>query len=199
MGELDDNVSKVLEAAPEYSLNAIVAIAVSIFATLMALGNIKDGNVVQAMTAAQAKTVDSWSYYQAKGMKRHLAESMADQLQIQLDVQPNLAPAARERLEMRMQAYQKDAQRYESEQQESKKQAEGLVAEYDRLNVHDDQFDMAEAAFSVAIALAGVAALTKKRWMLILVFSFGSVGMVMELAGFLGWALHPDSLAKFLG
>jgi Domain of unknown function (DUF4337) len=199
MGELDDNVGKVLEEAPESSLNAIVAIAVSVFATLMALGNIKDGNVVQAMTAAQAKTVDSWSYYQAKGMKRHLAESMADQLQIQLDVQANLAPAARERLETRMQTYQKDAKRYESEQLEIKKQAEGLAAEYDRLNVHDDQFDMAEAAFSVGIALAGVAALTKKRWMLILVFFFGSVGIVMELAGFLGWALHPDSLARFLG
>jgi Domain of unknown function (DUF4337) len=199
MGELDENAARLAESSGGSSLNAIVAVAVSIFATLMALGNIKDGNIVQAMTAAQAKTVDAWSYYQAKGMKRHLAEAMADQLQIQLDTQPALAPAARERLDSRRQEYEKNAKRYEAEQTDIKKEAEALSTEYDRLNVHDDQFDMAEAAFSVAIALAGVAALTQKRWLLLLVFAFGAVGVLMETAGFFGWALHPDSLARFLG
>lgn len=199
MGELEDKVQEAIEKAPESGLNSIVAIVVAVFATFMALGNIKDGNVVQAMAQAQAKMVDTWSYYQAKGMKRHLAQSMADQLELQIDIQPNLAPAARERMEGRVAAYKKDAARYDTEQQEIKKQAEGFSAEYDRLNVHDDQFDMAEAALSVAIALAGVTALTQKRWLLVLVFLFGGIGFAMGLAGFMGASLHPDAIARFLG
>jgi hypothetical protein len=199
MGELDENVGKVLEETGDSSLNSIVAVVVSVFATLLAVGNIKDGNIVQAMAAAQSKAVDSWSYYQAKGMKRHLAQSMADQLQITLETQPGLTAQAGARLQARLEAYQKDAKRYEGEQADIKKEAEGLAAEYDRLNVHDDQFDIAEAGFSVAIALAGVAALTRKRWMLILVFLFGALALLMEAAGFFGWALHPDMIAKFLG
>jgi hypothetical protein len=38
--------------------------------------------------------------------------------------------------------------------------------DYNTLNVHDDQFDMSEALISVGIALAGVTALTKKKWLL---------------------------------
>jgi hypothetical protein len=199
MGELDEKVQEAIEKAPDSHLNSIVAIVVSVFATFMALGNIKDGNIVQAMAQAQAKMVDSWSYYQSKGMKRHLAQSMADQMQMQLDTQPSLTPAARAHIESKMEDYHKEAARYDSEQQEIKKQAEGLAAEYDRLNVHDDQFDMAEAALSVAIALAGVTALTRKRWLLILVFLFGGLGLVMGIAGFTGAAIHPDALARFLG
>lgn len=35
----------------------------------------------------------------------------------------------------------------------------------DAMNVHDDPFDLAEACLSVGIALAGVTALTRKRWL----------------------------------
>jgi hypothetical protein len=39
------------------------------------------------------------------------------------------------------------------------RKAKALEAEYDRLNLRDDQFDMADAFLSIAIALAAVAAL----------------------------------------
>jgi len=45
------------------ALGAFVAVA----ATFMALCNVKDGNIVQAMAQAQANSVDAWAYYQAKG------------------------------------------------------------------------------------------------------------------------------------
>lgn len=41
--------------------------------------------------------------------------------------------------------------------------AEGIEAEYDRLNIHDDQFDMAEACFTQAITLAGVGLIDLRR------------------------------------
>ena len=51
---------------------------------------------------------------------------------------------------------------------------------------------------SVAIALAGVTALTRKRWLLGLALLFAGFGGVLGVAGFLGWSLHPDALARLL-
>ena len=89
--------------------------------------------------------------------------------------------------------------RYEREKEEIKKMAEKYEAEYERLNIHDDQFDMAEACFTIAITLAGVAALTRKNWLLGFGTSIAAVGLILELSGFLGWAFHPAWLARLLG
>lgn len=61
-----------------------------------------------------------------------------------------------------------------------------------------NQFDMAEATLSVAIALAGVTALTRKRWLLGLALLFAAFGGVLGVAGFMGFSLHPDALARLL-
>ena len=64
--------------------------------------------------------------------------------------------------------------------------------------MHDDQFDMAEALMSIAIALFGVTALTQRRALLVVAFVFAGFGALMGLAGFLGLHLHPDFLANLL-
>ncbi len=64
--------------------------------------------------------------------------------------------------------------------------------------MHDDQFDISEAALSIAIALLGVSALTRKRWLVGLAILFASFGVLMGMAGFLSWNLHPDAIAKLL-
>jgi hypothetical protein len=51
---------------------------------------------------------------------------------------------------------------------------------------------------SVAIALFGVTALTRKRWLLIVGILFAGTGEILGLAGFLGWSLHSDWLASLL-
>ena len=43
-----------------------------------------------------------------------------------------------------------------------------------------------------------VAALAESPWVLAVAWVFGGLGMVMGVAGFAGWGLHPDFLAKFL-
>ena len=39
---------------------------------------------------------------------------------------------------------------------------------------------------------------TRKRWLLGLALLFAGFGGVLGVAGFLGWSLHPDSLARLL-
>ena len=198
MADIAGVVGDVLEKGRESRLNAIVAVTVSITATFMAICNVKDGNVNQSMQQAQAKSIDAWSFYQAKSTKQHMAEAMVDQLETQRDVSPGLSPESRALLDRKIADYRGKAKLYEKEKGDIKAQAEGYQAQYDALNFHDDQFDMAEASLSVAISVLGVTALTQKRWLLVVVGMFLLFGVVMGLAGFLGTRLHPDFLARLL-
>ena len=191
MAELDETISGAVEQGRESRLNSIIALLVAIAATLMAIDNIKDGNIGQAMAQAQAHAVDTWSYYQAKSTKQNLAEATLDTLQVMRVAAVPGTPALAE-IDRKIAAYQSQVARYEKEKNEVKAQAEGYQAEYDRLNLHDDQFDLSDAGFSVAIALFGVTALTRKRWLLGVAAVFLLVGLVFGLAGFMNWGLHPD-------
>ena len=81
MSDLSDTVSDAVDKAQEppsgeeggSNLNSLVAVSVAIVATFIALCNVKDGNIVQAMQQAQASGVDEWAYFQAKGTKLNIA------------------------------------------------------------------------------------------------------------------------------
>jgi DNA repair ATPase RecN len=195
MAQIDDTEEKRRESR----LNTIVAVFVALAATFMALNNVKDGNVVQAMAQAQANGVDAWAYYQAKGTKQNLAISAREQIELTRDTTPNAPPEVRAVFAKRIAEYVALEKKYEAEKEAIKKQAEGFHQQYDDLNVHDDQFDMAEALLSVAIALFGITALTRKAWLLVLAIAFAGCGTLLGFAGFLGWNLHPDWLASWLG
>jgi hypothetical protein len=201
MSDISETIAEAVEKAEDekgFSLNSVIALLVAVLATFMAVCNIKDGNIVQSMSQQQAKAVDQWSYYQAKGMKQNLAESMVDQLTIQKEEGASLSPASLALLDKKIAFYTAKAKNYGKEKEDIKKEAEGAQTEYDRLNIHDDQFDMSEAGLSISIALLGVSALTKKKWLVYFALVFALFGVVLGLAGFMGWSLHPDALARIL-
>src|SRR5947209_2683618 len=143
MSELADSVSEAIEKSnegPPSNLNGLVAVSVAIVATFIALCNVKDGNIVQGMAQAQANSVDAWSYYQAKGTKLNIAESARDALITQREISGTLTPEARALVEKKLADYDAKIRLYEKEKAEIKKSAEGYQEEYDRLNIHDDQF-----------------------------------------------------------
>jgi hypothetical protein len=168
--------------AKDKQLNNWVAITVVILSVFMALCKIKDDNIVQAMQQAKADAVDSWSDYQAKKIKSHLAEN-------------TLRP---EQVKAEQRALADELERYRTQSLAIEAKAKSLEKQYDSLNFHDDQFDMSDAALSIAIAVAAVAALTDKWALLLFAWGSGSFGILFGLAGFLGWRLHPDWLVSFL-
>jgi DNA repair ATPase RecN len=199
MSEIAEQIQESIENAGESRFNGLIALFVAVMATFMALCNVKDGNVVQAMQQAQAKSVDQWAYYQAKGTKQHIAENTAELLQVQLEMAANPRPEQLAKITKRIADQQGLAKKYEQEKEEIRKEAVQAGKDYDAFNVHDDQFDLAEACLSVAIALAGITALTRKRWLFGMASVLGAIGLLFGLAGFLHWQLHSDLMAKLLG
>jgi Domain of unknown function (DUF4337) len=199
MSEIADTINEAVESASESRLNSIIALMVALIATFMALSGVKAGNLGQAMAEAQSQTVNAWSYFQAKSTKQNLAEATLVQLQSQRAIgATTMAPAMLAGLDQQIAKYQANVQRYEKEKNEIKAMAEGYQNEYQRLNVHDDQFDLSDAGLSVAIALLGITALTKKRWLLVFAIAFTAFGVLFGLAGFFRWDLHPEALTSLL-
>jgi hypothetical protein len=182
--------------AKDKRLNRLVALTVVMLSIVMGLGQVKDGNIVQAMQQAQSNAVDRWSEYQATKTKLHIDETALAQTGFMSAIGgPAVAkPTAAE--ERRLSG---ELVKYGKEVVQLRAAAQGFQAEYDALNVHDDQFDASDAFLSIAIAIAAVAALTESAWALYGGWAFGGLGLVMSLAGFLGWSLHSDLLGRFLG
>jgi hypothetical protein len=180
--------------AREKHLNSGVAITVVVLSVFMALCKIKDDNIVQAMQQAKADAVDTWGEYQAKKIKSHLADSALRQTKLLAATSGHGYPAVaaeQQRLTTEIARYRVDGERIAAK-------AKALEQQYDALNFHDDQFDMSDAALSIAIAVAAVAALTDNWALLLFSWVSGAFGIAFGLAGFLGWRLHPDWLVNLL-
>ena len=199
MSEIAEKVQESVEQGKESKLNGQIALFVAVVATFMALCNVKDGNVVQAMQQSQAKSIDLWAYFQSKSTKQHIAENAAEIFKAQLEMAGDVKPELRAKMEARIAEQLALTKKYETEKEAIRKEAEQVGRDYDAMNVHDDQFDLAEACLSVAIALAGVTALTRRRWLFVMAGALAAIGTVYGLAGFFHWQLHSDLMAKLLG
>jgi len=186
---------EVSAEAKDKRLNRAVAITVVTLSVVMGLGNIKDGNIVQAMDQAKADSVDSWNEYQAIKTKTHIARTA----RMQIAVLAMSAPAAATLARPAIASLDADMKRYATEAPAMADKARQLAANYDALNVHDDQFDASEALLSTAISIAAVAALVESTWVLAGAWLFALCGLAMSVCGFAGLAFHPDWLSTVLG
>src|SRR5499426_2829602 len=176
-------------------LNDLVAVTVVILTVFAAISKVKDDNINQAMQKAKSESVDAWAEYQAARIKLHVDENGLSTLRLlETTGQIDKTLAAKQAAE-----YESDIKKYQSRSAETMAKAKALEAEYERLNLRDDQFDMSDAFLSIAIALAAVAALVDAFWMLYLSWASGGFGVLMGVAGFLGFNLRPEWLATLLG
>jgi hypothetical protein len=191
----DDDEKKDGGEKPKSNLNRWVAVTVAILATFMGICKVKDDNIVQAMQQAQADKIDNFAWYQARNIREDVARATSAQLTAQLAAAPAANQAAIQQQLDTYNALAKDQEEKKKQQQDAAEQADKT---YNQLNLHDDQFDMADAALSIAISLLAVTALTQKRWLFFLALLPTLFGLLMGLAGLLGWSLHPDAIARLL-
>ncbi|MEO6025045.1 MAG: DUF4337 domain-containing protein [Burkholderiales bacterium] len=176
-------------------LNMLVAVTVAILATFMGICKVKDDNIVQAMQQAQADKLDHWAYYQARNIREDLAQSTVVQLQLAKAGHTQMEQTA---YDTAIAQYQNTAAGQSKKKAELKQQAEQDQKDYDAYNYRDDQFDLSDALLAIAIALLAVTALTKLWWLYSVALVPTAFGVLMGLAGLIGWHIHPGALMKLL-
>ncbi len=188
-GPHDHAVEHAAHGGDSFSNN--IAVMTAILATVGALfgylgGATQNDAALFKNNAAIEKTnaANSWNYYQAKSNKQNLAELAM--------VLPNVDRAR----------YQGEVARYNSEKEQIRKQAEALDAKSDEWNHRSDakmhehhQWALATTAEQIAISLAAITLLTRKKWLMAAACGVAVLGMVL---GVLAW-LHLDPLGALFG
>ncbi len=170
-------------------LNTWVAITVALLATFMGVCKVKDDNIVQAMQQAQADKIDHWAYYQARVIREDISRSTLTLMR--LGNNDHVADSAIKLNEARILDL-------EHKKEELKRQAEEDQKRYDDLNYRDDQFDLSDTFLAISIAMLAVTSLTNKRWMFSAALIPTAFGVVMGIAGLVGWLIHPNALVRLL-
>jgi len=164
-----ENLHEEIHHSAEHSVEtwiSWVALSTAILAVLAAIAGLLSGMHANEAMMSQIEASDQWSYYQAKSIKASV-----------LDAKMSLSAAPNE-------ADRTNAARYEEEQNEIKKEAEAKQAEA-KSNFHQHEvFARSVTMFQIAIAIAAISALTKKRRFWIVSLLFGIVGCVFLALGF---------------
>lgn len=135
-----------------------VALSTAILAVLAAIAGLLSGKHANEAMMSQIEASDQWSYYQAKSIKASV-----------LDAKISLAAAPDEKDRAK-------AVRYEEEQSEIKKDAEQKESAA-KMNFHRHEiYARSVTMFQIAIAIAAISALTKKRQFWVVSLLFGAAG-----------------------
>lgn len=175
-------------------LNMVIAITVALLASFLGVCKVKDDNIVQSMQQMQANKLDHWAYYQARNIREEVAKATL----VQLRLAAGGSAAEQLRYQPAIETYEKIAAEQRQKKEELKAQAEQDQRDYDAANFRDDQFDMSDALIAIAISMLAVTALTHQWWFYFLSLVPSAFGILMGLAGFAGWPIHPEALIRIL-
>jgi hypothetical protein len=183
--ELKENLDEAREKAEEQRAPWLtwLSLSTAILAVLAAIASLESGDHANEAivlktdaTLTQSAADDAWAFYQAKSVKEDMYRALAP-----------LAPRPEVAAEWAKQASEEDAQKAEK-----KAEAEKLVAEVKAADTESrqhlvlhHQFAKSVTIFQVAIAMAAIAALARRKALWWVSLGVGVAGALFLLLGFL--------------
>jgi hypothetical protein len=141
-----------------------VALSTAVFAVTASIAGLLSGKCANEAMLSQIAGSDQWNYYQAKSIKTSVLEA-----KLALLTAPNESDRGK-------------LQRYEAEQEEIKSEAERKQAESKVAFQRHEVYARSVTMFQIAIAIAAISALTKRRPFWIVSLFFGLAGCVFLAA-----------------
>jgi ABC-type Zn uptake system ZnuABC Zn-binding protein ZnuA len=166
------------EEHQKHPLTIPVSVTMAILAVVGAIVTLLGHRAHTEELLLQAKATDQWAYYQAKNIRLHEMQAVADMLGA-------LAPQDKEKTAAVHEKYVKEVERYENDKDDISEKAKELEAERDMISRRADRFDGGEVLLEVGLVICSITLLTKRRlfWITGILFGFG--GLVLAATGFL--------------
>lgn len=136
-----------------------VSLMIVVLAVVTAYGSLKSGGYSSKVLLNQALASDAWAYFQAKSIKRSLAEMESRIGSPEAQVEGKVRA---DKYQGEQEAIQRDAKRYEANRDEAAK--------------HGPPLGSGIASLQIAIALASVCMITKRKSMWAASAALGLVG-----------------------
>jgi hypothetical protein len=188
--EAADRISEVgeeLRGERTPSLEGVAAVWIAILAMFLAITSVAGGNAGDEEILNQEKSTNAYSYFQAKTIRAQNFTLMADNLEIQLAaLGSQLSAEDRQMLQQRLETYRAEAARLREERDVILQWAIDKEEARERQSKVGPSFDTGEALFQIAIVLASIAILLKRRTFLYPSVAVGALALLFMLNGFLG-------------
>ncbi|MFC3107804.1 DUF4337 family protein [Undibacterium arcticum] len=159
-----------------------IALMTAVLATIGALISYQSGSAQnEAMflknqsILKQAEASDQWAFYQAKSIKGHLDDAVAalsNTPEVKARFLADKAKEEKEKAEV-----QAEAQKLQAESRKLGEESEAKLKPHERLA-------LALTFIQIAIALAAITVLTKRRWLLWGSVAAAAIGMVTAMTAF---------------
>jgi hypothetical protein len=155
-----------------------VAITISILAVLVAMATLMGHRSSIEVVLLQTQASDQWAFYQAKNIRLHEMQSVADMLGV-------LAPADKEKAEALREKYRKETERYDKDKEQISEKAKEFEKERAVVSRREDRFDAGEVILEIALIICSLTLLTKRKAFWYSGIAIGVVGFFVGLSGFL--------------
>jgi Domain of unknown function (DUF4337) len=135
---------------------------------------------------------NTWAFFQAKNMRRHVLRVQTDEMELKLLAEPNMPEAAKTAIAAKIASYKEQDQKLTSDVATKEgldqlwEKAKALEKERDHALKRGPSFDTASACLQIAIVLASVAIISGGSALALLAFSalLGLTGALFTLNGF---------------
>jgi len=157
-----------------------VSVTISILAVLIAAVTLLGHRAHTEELLLQSQATDQWAYYQAKNIRLHETQSIADLLTA-------LLPQDKEKAARLRESYLKEVKRYEGDKDDIGEKAKELEKERDLVGRRADRFDGGEGLLEIGLVICSITLLTRRRafWFGGMLIGFSGVGLAIT-----GFLLH---------
>jgi len=153
---------------------APVSLTMAVVAVLLAIVSLLGHRAHTEETILQNKTSDQWAYYQAKNIRMHEDEIMADTASVMVATDSQKGAQLRDK-------YAAEADRYRHDKSEIETKANELEADTAREGRRADRFDLGEVFLEIALVVTSITLLSGKRVFWLSGVLFSVIGLVVAL------------------
>lgn len=168
----------------------LIAVYIGILAVILAISGVGGGNATKDATARNIEAANTWSFFQAKNIRRHQLRLQISEFEVLLASQPALPDAARTMIEGKIAELRKDEAHLASEPETGEGTKELVIKgrelekQRDVAMAKDPYFDYGQALLQIAIVLASVSIITRGTMLVALSGVLGALGTLLTANGF---------------
>ena len=148
-----------------------VSVTISILAVLVAVSTLLGHRANTEELLLQAQATDQWAFYQAKNIRLHEMQSVADML-------TTLSPANKEQAATMKEKYLKQVEGYEGDKEDISEKAKEFEKERDVQSHRADRFEGGEVLLEIALVICSLMNRTCSRPPVVLAIVSTILGMV---------------------
>jgi len=186
-----DDLGRDAKKENERDRDKWIGVYIGILAVVLAVCTMLGGNAAKDATQRNIEASNTWAFFQAKNMRRHVIRVQADQLELQLAGNPAMPEEAKAAIRAKIADYRKQDEVLTRDPDRPAAQRDGLdqlfekakrlEAERDVALRKDPYFDYGQALLQIAIVLASIAIISGGSGLLVVSVFLAIAGAVLTV------------------